>query len=118
ALTTYAADYESTYNQPTRSWNAANETTQYSYDGSGSLTQEVRPGGLTRTYAYNAGGLVITMTDADSKQTSYVYDASGFLITQAVGSGGGRLGLATVYTVDSLGRRLTTKDPEGNNTID
>lgn len=115
-LTTYAAQYEAIYNQATRSWNAANETTQYAYDASGSLTREIRPGALTRTYAYNTGGLVTSQTDATSKQTSYVYDSSGFLVTQTADVGG--LALATIYTVDSLGRRLTTKDPEGNNTIE
>lgn len=112
SVTKFAAEYESTYSQPTKMWDGLGNTTEYAYSAGGARTREIRPGALTKTFLVRASGQVTSLVDTLGKTGAYSYDDNGFVLTKE--DDGGGLALQTINVVDALGRRLSTTTAEGH----
>ena len=112
--------------------NAGSETTRYTYDGVGNLTNVTLPTGAAYTYTYDAAHRLIQIADALNNKLAYtldnagnrtkeqLYDSTGNLVqahsrvfntlsrlVQDIGA----VNQATVYTYDNDGNVLTVTDP-------
>ena len=89
--------------------------TKYDYDANGNNIKITRDfgGALENTtlFTYDGTGNQTSMTDPLGNMTTYTYDANGN-ITQATDP----LGNVSTYTYDSLTNKLTETDPLGNTT--
>jgi YD repeat-containing protein len=110
SVTKSGSTYEATYNQPTAQWDGNGNTTQYAYNGAGALTRSIHPDGLAATYQSDAEGMVTSKVDTQGRTGSYAYNTYSLGIKHQMDTAG--LNLTTNYTVDSLGRHLTTTSPE------
>src|SRR6185295_416022 len=108
--TMFRASYGS-YSRPTTMVDAANKSSFYTYDGSGSLITAVLPEGETWTYQYDAKGLNTLIVDGVGKSRAFEYDGMGYKTKSIIDAGGAAF--STTYVVDALGRVLTTTTPEG-----
>ncbi|PRY67166.1 RHS repeat-associated protein [Glaciihabitans tibetensis] len=105
---------------------AAGNTTGFTYDAAGNLTQAADTttggtGAVTAKYTYDTvnrtvcggfAGQICTSTSGINGVTSYQYDAEGNLTTVTPPAPLG----ATTYTYDGLGRALTVTDGNGDTT--
>ena len=105
------AEYEDTFNRITLLRDALDNSTRYDYDSLGSMTTMTRANDASRSFGYDGKGLLTLAVDATGNSTSYEYDSNGLRTNMAI------LGMTTTYTVDALGRRLTTESPELRLTI-
>ncbi len=62
--------------------NANNQTSIYSYDTAGNLTQILAPNGLAKTWTYGPHGRMLTATQPESGTVSYTYDTFGDVRTR------------------------------------
>lgn len=96
----------------TSSQDANANTTNYTYDGNGNVTQISRTlSSGTQSYGFslNSFGEVLTATDPLGKVTTNTYDTNGNLLTTKT-----PLGNTTTLTYDTKGELLTIKDPRLN----
>ena len=136
-------EYEPEFNRMTRKReqydlgvNPVYEETLYEYNATGNLTKRTDGVGSETSYTYNTQGLRTSTTDARGHATTYTYDAFGRLtiITDALGTnyrqvldgrGNPLLRISgeglpeeqrESFTYDSLNRRLTAQNGEGETT--
>lgn len=112
---------------PSSSTDANTQQTSYGYDGSSNITSETDPGNATSgtaqtTYTYDAHGRMLTKVSPDGNAsggtpanytTTYTYISSG-TGTGLLGSVINPVGDKTTYVYDSLGRKTSEVDPNGN----
>ncbi|HWY53045.1 MAG TPA: RHS repeat-associated core domain-containing protein [Terriglobales bacterium] len=68
--------------------NPLNETTEYVYDGLGYLTRVINPNGKTAaSFTYDASGRVATHTDSEGYTVSFAYDAADRLTIETYPDG-------------------------------
>jgi RHS repeat-associated protein len=91
---------------------AANNTTGYSYDALGNLTQVTKPGGGVVQMTYDLRSRKRTLTDPDAGTITYTYNAGGELLTEIVT--GGR---TSASTYDNLGRLATRTETANGKTF-
>ena len=115
--------------QVTGSTNALNQTTTYSYSGSGYLTTVQGPvSGATYSYTYDSAGQIATATDPTGAKVSYTYDNADRPLTATFPDGTAsrfvynlldlatstdRLGKATQLTYDAERQLINVADPIG-----
>ena len=93
---------------------AAGQTTTYSYNPAGQLTEEQDPNGQTVLYSYDSAGRLLTETDEDganTTETEYSYDSAGHVLTETLVSGG--QSETTSYAYDASGNLIQEIDPDG-----
>jgi RHS repeat-associated protein len=83
-------------------------TTTYSYDSNGNVTQTTSSG-QTWKYTWNSFGEPLTVTDPLTKVTTYTYDSMGNLLTVKT-----PMGETTTYAYDTKGELTSIKDPRLN----
>ena len=96
--------------------------TEFVYDSSGRLTQELRPMSQSTGYEYDSQGRLWKILDAKNQSTEYGYDGQGRLetityadgrsVTLSYDSNGNLAGYddgvsSAAYTYDALGRKLS-----------
>jgi YD repeat-containing protein len=91
---------------------AANNTTTYSYDALGNLTQVTKPGGGVVQMTYDLRSRKRTLVDPDAGTITYTYNAGGELLTEIVT--GGR---TSASTYDNLGRLATRTETANGKTF-
>ena len=110
----------------TKSINANDVTTSYTYDGIGRKTSETvvsdtEPGGLTTAYSYNANGQVTQETDppvtdkvtgvVHTEQVTTTYDADGDVLTQTTAdTTGGDASRTVSSSYNSYDQKASTTD--------
>ncbi len=113
--------------------------TTKSYDASGNLLTQTRPGSRTTTYTYNPINEPLTVTDPLGVTTTMTYDAAGNLLSRTTPLGASLFavtryayadtahpgevtsitnpnGKVTTYTYDANGDRTAVTDPLGDKT--
>jgi RHS repeat-associated protein len=96
--------------------NSNNHTTDYYYNVSGNMVQEVRADSATCSYRYFSNGWLSGRTGFNSEMTSYSYDVLGNPAyfgekTNVTNPDGTTKYLAYLNTFDGLNRKLTTTYP-------
>lgn len=89
--------------------------TQYSHDGLDNLVQETSPDTGTSTFAYDTAGNLKTRTWANGKSVAYTLDALSRVTLEDYGAG-----VQVGHAWDgpgALGRRTSSTDASGNNTL-
>ncbi len=91
-------------------------TTTHTYDSNGNMTSQTDPLGNTRTSTYDMDSNRL-LQEADSRGivTKHEYDSHGNLL-QKYRAFGTSDQIEESYTYDTLGRKLTYTDPNGNTT--
>jgi len=128
-LNTETITYNDNFGVPTSITDFNGNTTTFTLDSHGNVTQETQPGGVNQEWTYNSAGQVLAHTDANNNTTSYAYDTYGRMATitePGAGSPTVRLtydsagdvasvtdeaGDTVSYTYDNAGRVLTEQDP-------
>ncbi|MBS0653377.1 MAG: RHS repeat-associated core domain-containing protein, partial [Verrucomicrobia bacterium] len=82
------------------------------YDAAGREIVRTGPKGYTTQTDYNARSQAIRIRHPDGSQERFFYNLDGTLSAYA-----DREGMITSHTYDSLGRRTSTTDPNGNTTL-
>lgn len=90
---------------------AKDQTTNYSYDNCGRLTQVMRPGGQTNRYtSFDDAGRVLTAIDGNGVTTTYAYDSEGMLTSIDYSS---TTGVDIAYQYNNDGSLQSREDCEG-----
>jgi len=94
--------------------NARNQTTSYTYNANGTISQKVSPEGTT-VYTYNSNKQLTGISSPGSVSRSFSYNTQGrpSTITETIP---GLSDLTTSYTYDALGRESTVTHP--SNTVE
>ncbi|MGE5328496.1 MAG: RHS repeat-associated core domain-containing protein, partial [Deltaproteobacteria bacterium] len=95
----------------TRSYDALNNLTRYSYDKNSRLLETTNPEGHTTSQTYDDIGNIETKTDGRGKTTAYAYDEFSRLVSVTNAKNE-----TTNYTYDLNGNMLTQTDAKGNAT--
>jgi RHS repeat-associated protein len=90
---------------------ALNQTTVFTTDSRGNVTQAQDPLLNVTTYAYDTFGQRTSAKDANRHETTYTYDSHGWLLTQTDPLGG-----TTRYTYDAGGNPSIITDQAGSQT--
>jgi len=101
-----AANLFNNNHQVTSSFDALNELTSYTYDGSNRLFTVTTPSGLVTSNTYGADGFTAQTAGLGLRTNSYTW-ASGLVYTHA-----NELGLTTTHYWDALQRPVTTVYPD------
>ena len=119
----------------TRVTDTAGRNVDFTYDGSGRITQLSVPLGRTLRFAYDGAGNLASSTDPASKVTTYTYDANHQMLTatdprdnvfvtniydavqRVVTSQRDAKGGQTSYEYDPVARQTTIRDPLGQITV-
>jgi YD repeat-containing protein len=104
--TTYT--YESTFNQVATVTDPLGHVATYTYDTQGNIVQVVDANNNATTATYTPQGRVATITDPLNHTINFSYDA-GILTSITDG-----IGRTTAMFLDTLGRTVATRDPQGN----
>jgi RHS repeat-associated protein len=88
---------------------AANNTTQSQYDGTGLLTANIDAQGRKTAYEYDARGKLTKTTFPDNSVETTVYDPEGNPVSKV-----DRQKRETVFTYDELNRLTKTRYPDGS----
>jgi len=83
------------------------QTTSYSYDGVGQLTQVTLPDNASITYTYDDAHRLTTIADSLGNQITYTLDAMGNRISEQVKDPQGTLARQTTRIYDALNRLQT-----------
>ncbi len=108
--------YNSSYNQVASITDPFNNVTNFSYDGSGNLTQITTPLNRTAAFEYDNSGLVTRSVDPLGTEATFSYNSSGNLTQISQGTGLAQRVASLSYTpqgyvdtmTDPLGRNFST----------
>jgi RHS repeat-associated protein len=85
------------------------QTTKYSYDPHGNLTEIISPSGRIERFEYDISSRLTTTIKSDGNKIEYDYDLLNNLLTKSFDG----VERAVVYAYDALGRRLNMADASG-----
>ena len=99
--------------------NAANKTTNYTYDLEGNLTSIKDPAGRTEKFDYDEKGRLTGHTQASGKKTTYDYDKLNDLLEKSYQDAKGETSEKDVtYAYNSAGERVSMKDQTGKSSYE
>ena len=99
--------------------NAANKTTNYTYDLEGNLTSIKDPAGRTEKFDYDEKGRLTGHTEASGKKTTYDYDKLNDLLEKSYQDAKGETSEKDVtYAYNSAGERVSMKDQTGKSSYE
>lgn len=99
--------------------NAANKTTNYTYDLEGNLTSIKDPAGRTEKFDYDEKGRLTGHTQASGKKTTYDYDKLNDLLEKSYQDAKGEKSEKDVtYAYNSAGERVSMKDQTGQSSYE
>ena len=99
--------------------NAANKTTNYTYDLEGNLTSIKDPAGRTEKFDYDEKGRLTGHTQASGKKTTYDYDKLNDLLEKSYQDAKGEKSEKDVtYAYNSAGERVSMKDQTGKSSYE
>ena len=99
--------------------NAANKTTDYTYDLEGNLTSIKDPAGRTEKFDYDEKGRLTGYTQASGKKTTYDYDKLNDLLEKSYQDAKGETSEKDVtYAYNSAGERVSMKDQTGKSSYE
>ena len=99
--------------------NAANKTTNYTYDLEGNLTSIKDPAGRTEKFDYDEKGRLTGHTQASGKKTTYDYDKLNDLLEKSYQDAKGETSEKDVtYAYNSAGERVSMKDQTGQSSYE
>ena len=99
--------------------NAANKTTNYTYDLEGNLTSIKDPAGRTERFDYDEKGRLTGHTQASGKKTTYDYDKLNDLLEKSYQDAKGETSEKDVtYAYNSAGERVSMKDQTGKSSYE
>ena len=99
--------------------NAANKTTNYTYDLEGNLTSIKDPAGRTEKFDYDEKGRLTGHTQASGKKVSYDYDKLNDLLEKSYQDAKGETSEKDVtYAYNSAGERVSMKDQTGKSSYE
>ena len=92
------------------------QLTQFSYNGTGDITQIISPDGSQINNTYDAARRLIAIEDGQGNRVDYTLDAMGNRLSEQISNANGDIIRSLSHAYDELGRLITTTDALGNET--